>query len=297
MFEPRATDLDLVDVENALLRGAVGDYADEAAVLLLINFGHWLSQLQSADLITVVPEPSGDGLWAQIAWPNLEPALATGLIAGSGGEVRMLRAAASIADGHPVDLGDLAGALDRRPLTLLWTRRHPVSRRPAAAPGDVAPPRVSGARRTTANGRRATWPQLPREGARDAASTFHDAPARLPEEDAVLSYDETMAVGQAEYQDVIDALAAAGLPTAFTQTGGMNAALEVRLDGGYSLLVTDADDSLSWARREQQGWGVLLYPPEQAYDGEPLASGSATDTSTTTLLELIQQVLRRAVRG
>src|SRR3954468_14184011 len=52
MFEPRASDLDLVDVENALLRGAFGDYADEAAILLLINFGHWLPQLQSADLIT-----------------------------------------------------------------------------------------------------------------------------------------------------------------------------------------------------------------------------------------------------
>ena len=119
MFEPRAADLDLVDVENALLRGAVGDYADEAAALLLINFGHWLPQLQSADLITLTPDPEEHGPWAQIAWPDLEPALAAGLIFGSSGEVRMLRAAASVADGHPVDLGDLAGALDRRALTLL----------------------------------------------------------------------------------------------------------------------------------------------------------------------------------
>lgn len=111
----------------------------------------------------------------------------------------------------------------------------------------------------------------------------------------MLTYDETMALGQAEFQDIIDALTAAGLPTVFTQTGGMNAALEVRLDGGYSMLVTDADDSLSWARAEQQGWGVLLYPSDQAYDGEPLASASAADTSTATLLALIQQVLREAV--
>lgn len=119
MFEPHAADLDLVDVETALLRGAVGDYADEAAVLLLINFGHWLIQLQAADLITLVPDLEGEGPWAQIAWPDLESALSTGLIVGSSGEVRVLRAAASIADGHPVDLGDLAGALNRRALTLL----------------------------------------------------------------------------------------------------------------------------------------------------------------------------------
>jgi hypothetical protein len=42
IIEPRATDLDLVDVENALLRAAVGDYSAEAAVLLLANGGHWL---------------------------------------------------------------------------------------------------------------------------------------------------------------------------------------------------------------------------------------------------------------
>lgn len=113
----------------------------------------------------------------------------------------------------------------------------------------------------------------------------------------MLSYEDTMSLGQAQYQDVIDALKATGLPTAFTQTGGMNAALEVRLDGGYTLLLTDAEDSLSWARAEQQGWGVLLYPTEQAYDGEPLAFASAPDTSIATLMDLIQQVLRKAVRG
>jgi len=41
--------------------------------------------------------------------------------------------------------------------------------------------------------------------------------------------DEAMAVGTARYADVIAALDAAGLPTVFTQTGGMCAALEVTL--------------------------------------------------------------------
>jgi hypothetical protein len=119
MSGPRAADLDAVALENALMRGAVGDYADEAAVLLLLNFGHWPAQLASADLITLLPETDGEGLWAQIAWPDLEPALSAGLIVGSSGQLRVLRAAASIAEGHPVDLGDLAAGLDRRALTLV----------------------------------------------------------------------------------------------------------------------------------------------------------------------------------
>jgi len=111
----------------------------------------------------------------------------------------------------------------------------------------------------------------------------------------LLTYEQTMALGQAEYQDVLDELGSAGLPAVFTQTGGMNAALEVRLDGGWTVLVTDADDSLSWARAEQQGWGALLYPPEQAYDGEPVTAASTPETSTAALLELVEQVLRQTV--
>src|SRR3954471_22956886 len=116
MFELRATHLDLVDIESDLLRGAVGDYADEAAVLLLINFGHWLPQLQSADLIALALGIEEGGPWAQVAWLDLEAALSDGLIGGSSGEIRILRTAASIADGQPVDLGDLVGGLDRRGL-------------------------------------------------------------------------------------------------------------------------------------------------------------------------------------
>ena len=59
------------------------------------------------------------GAEAQIAWPDVEPALSADLIVGSSGQLRVLRAAASIADGHPVDLGDLAPGLDRRALMLV----------------------------------------------------------------------------------------------------------------------------------------------------------------------------------
>lgn len=119
IFEPRAVDLELVDLESALLRAAVGDYAAEAAVLLLTGAGHWLPQLQAADLITLVDVDDPGGHWAQISWPELDAALRAGRITGSSGQLRLLRAAASLADGQPVDLGDVAAGLDRPNLTLL----------------------------------------------------------------------------------------------------------------------------------------------------------------------------------
>lgn len=111
-----------------------------------------------------------------------------------------------------------------------------------------------------------------------------------------LNYEETMALGQAQYQEVIDQLNASGLPTVFTQTGGMNAALEVMLDGGYTLLVTDAEDSLSWSRVEQQGWGVGLYAPADQYDGECVAAATADDQDVASLMAVIDKVLRTAAR-
>jgi hypothetical protein len=119
ILEPRAADLDLVDVESALLRAAVGDYAAEAAVLLLANSAHWLVQLQGAGLICVLGDVDGDGLWAQVSWPDLDAALHAGTIGGSVSQLCLLRAAASLADGQPVDLGDLAAGLDRAALELL----------------------------------------------------------------------------------------------------------------------------------------------------------------------------------
>lgn len=108
----------------------------------------------------------------------------------------------------------------------------------------------------------------------------------------MLTYEETMAHGRAQYQDVLDALAGEGLPTEFIQTGGMNAALQVSLDGGWSLLVTDAEDSLSWARSEQRGWGVGLYAPEHAFDGECRSSATTPDGSLSALRAVIEEVLR-----
>ena len=118
--EQQAVDLDPLDLESALLRAAVGDYAAEAAVLLLADSGHWLPTLQAAGLVAIALDDDADGgPWAAVQWGELDRALRAGVITGSGGQLRLLRAAASLADGQPVDLADLTAGVDRAELTLL----------------------------------------------------------------------------------------------------------------------------------------------------------------------------------
>ena len=73
-------------------------------------------------------------------------------------------------------------------------------------------------------------------------------------------YAAAMAHGAAQYADVIAALDEAGLPTVFTQTGGMCAALEITLETGGHVLITDTEDTLAWDRGQHAGWGFGLYP-------------------------------------
>ena len=119
--ERRASDLELDDVETALLRAAVGDYAVEAAVLLLVNSAHWLPLLHAAGLIAIALDADvvDGGPWAAVQWAEVDRALRTGAISGTGGQLRLLRAAAGLAEGQPVDLADLTAGLDRAELTLL----------------------------------------------------------------------------------------------------------------------------------------------------------------------------------
>ena len=119
IIEPIAADLDLDEVEVTLLRAAVGDYAAEAAVLLLANHGYWLARLRAAGLITVEPEPVGRQLWARIEWAELDAALAEGRLPGGQEELAVLWVAVGLADGRPVDLADVVVALDRRALGLV----------------------------------------------------------------------------------------------------------------------------------------------------------------------------------
>ncbi len=57
------------------------------------------------------------------------------------------------------------------------------------------------------------------------------------------------------------------------------------------LLITDAEDSLSWDRAQHRGWGVGLYPPESEYDGECLTFGSTEDGRLSALATLVDEVL------
>src|SRR4051794_32659840 len=111
IIEPIAADLDLDEVEVALLRAAVGDYVAEAAVLLLANDGFWPARLRAAGLVAVEAEPVGGQLWARIEWAEFDAALANGLLPGSQAELAVLRVAVSLAD--------VAVALDRRSLGLV----------------------------------------------------------------------------------------------------------------------------------------------------------------------------------
>lgn len=109
---------------------------------------------------------------------------------------------------------------------------------------------------------------------------------------AMRSYDETMAWGAAQYADVLAVLDEKGLPATFIQTGGMCAAIEVQLETGHTLLVTDAEDSLAWARAEHEGWGVGLYGPGKHADG-PLAYGQIDDGGIASMLGLVGDVMFR----
>lgn len=106
----------------------------------------------------------------------------------------------------------------------------------------------------------------------------------------MMSYDETMAWGAAQYADVLAALEEKGLPATFTQTGGMCAAIEVQLETGRTLLITDAEDTLSWARVEHEGWGVGLYPAGEGNDG-PLAFDQTEGSDMAALFDLIGAVM------
>jgi hypothetical protein len=112
-----------------------------------------------------------------------------------------------------------------------------------------------------------------------------------------MNYEDTMRYGAAQYADVIQELWQAGFKASFTQTGGMCAALVVHLDGGATLLITDADDTLSWERSDHRGWGVGLYPPDEDHSDGALAFEESEDGDTAALLPLIEHVLRSAASG
>jgi hypothetical protein len=98
----------------ALRACADGFYPAEAAAQLLICHASWLCRDDICDGYVDVGTSITDGIttMAGIDWPAAITALDSGDLPCSGGERRVLRLAASLADGIPVDLRDALTGMD-----------------------------------------------------------------------------------------------------------------------------------------------------------------------------------------
>jgi hypothetical protein len=118
------------ELAAALRAHAQGLYCGEAAAELLIAQS-WLCRPDFTSRFITVHPGITDGLpMAVIDWAAAVAALGTSL-PSSGGERRMLKLTASLADGIPVDLQDTLTGIDDRNLQLLITAiRHASGKRP-----------------------------------------------------------------------------------------------------------------------------------------------------------------------
>lgn len=120
----------------ALRAWAKGLPACEAAVELLIGHALWLHR---EDFLKVAVEldHGGGSTMAALDWRAAVAALEAGRLPCSGSEGRVLRLAASIAEGVPVDLGDAVTGLDRRNAVLVATAvLHAAGHQGLARPGE-----------------------------------------------------------------------------------------------------------------------------------------------------------------
>lgn len=105
---------------DALRGHARGLLAIEAAVELLIGHRRWLARLDFIDdYIATGPALANPTPMAWVDWSAAITALRTGTLACSSSEAQMLRIAASLADGIPLDLRDALTGLDTDNLTLV----------------------------------------------------------------------------------------------------------------------------------------------------------------------------------
>ena len=116
---------------TALRAHAQGLYCLEAAAELLISQS-WLHRADFTSQFARVQRGLADGPEiATIDWPAVITALGASLPC-SGGEQRMLKITASLADGIPVNLQDTLTGLDDRNIQLLITAvLHASGQRPA----------------------------------------------------------------------------------------------------------------------------------------------------------------------
>jgi hypothetical protein len=101
------------DLPTALRAHARGLDGSEAAIELLISNAYWLRRDDFLHHFVHTANGLIDGTpLAPIDWPEAIAALDRGQLPCSAGEARMLRLAASLAEGIPVDLRDALTGLD-----------------------------------------------------------------------------------------------------------------------------------------------------------------------------------------
>lgn len=110
----------LLQLHTALRAQAKGLYTCEAATELMIMHASWLHR---GDFLNEFVD-TGSGLisripMAAINWPEAITALEDGRLPCSGGESRMLKIAASLAEGVPVSLRDALTGLDATNIDLV----------------------------------------------------------------------------------------------------------------------------------------------------------------------------------
>jgi hypothetical protein len=118
------------ELPTALQACASGLHPLAAGVSLLISSG--ASPHRSDFTGRFIKHAAGSGVaMAAIDWEAAVTALSRGELPCSGGERRLLKLSASLADGVPVDLRDAATGLDSRNIQRLVTAiRHASGKRP-----------------------------------------------------------------------------------------------------------------------------------------------------------------------
>jgi len=111
------------DLPAALRACARGFYPAEASTELLISHGSFLARSDFTGRFIEIGTSITDGTttMADIDWAAAITALDTGNLPCSGGEQRMLRLAASLADGIPVNLRDALTGIDDHNINLVIT--------------------------------------------------------------------------------------------------------------------------------------------------------------------------------
>jgi hypothetical protein len=116
---------------TALRACAAGLYPLEAGVALLIANGSFLHRDDFTSRFVI----HGTTSTAAVDWHAATAALTAGELPYSGGEQRILKLAASLAAGIPVDLSDAVTGIDQQNVQRLLTAiRHASGHRPPANP-------------------------------------------------------------------------------------------------------------------------------------------------------------------